>query len=315
MNTPKSKILFVDDESQILETLKLVFRGWNIATTTSAKEALKLLQSETFSVIVSDQRMPEMTGVEFLKEAKKLSPKSVRILLTGYSELDNVIDAINSGEVYRFISKPWDNDKLKETVETACKIAELDSDLKEEVEKAKGKKTETVPDSDVELLFIDKLDSHLQGYKSLFEGTYTCHTAQTIEAAYTILAEHKAIGVVACDSTLASSKGTIFLTALRTMYPDLVTIFMSDSKDAQEAIRLINDGQIFRYLVKPFPRDVFRQTIEEAIAKHVAYQANPMSNIKRKEDEVLQSGPVQSQMPLNDFLADIRSKVSSKKSY
>ncbi len=315
MNTPKSKILFVDDEPQILETLKLVFRGCNIATSTSAKEALKLLQSEPFAVIVSDQRMPEMTGVEFLKEAKKLSPKSVRILLTGYSELDNVIEAINSGEVYRFISKPWDNDKLKETVETACKIAELDADLKQEVEKAKGKKAQTKPDAEVELLFIDKLDSHLQGYKSLFEDIYTCHTAQTIEQAYQILAEHKAIGVVACDSTLASSKGTIFLTALRTMYPDLVTIFMSDSKDAQEAIKLINDGQIFRYLVKPFPRDVFRETIEDAISKHKAYQENPMNNIKRKEDEVLQSGPVQSQMPLNDFLADIRSKVGAKKSY
>ncbi|MGQ9806690.1 MAG: response regulator [Chlorobiales bacterium] len=315
MNTPKSKILFVDDELQILETLKLVFRGWNIATTTSAKDALKLLQSETFGVIVSDQRMPEMTGVEFLKEAKKLSPKSVRILLTGYSELDNVIDAINSGEVYRFISKPWDNDKLKETVETACKIAELETDLKQEIEKAKGKKTDTVRTENVELLFIDKLDSHLQGYKSLFEDTYTCHTSRTIEEAYTILAEHKGIGVVACDSTLASSKGIIFLTAIRTMYPDLVTIFMSDSKDAQEAIKLINDGQIFRYLVKPFPRDVFRQTIQEAIDKHTAYQENPHNNIKRKEDEVLQSGPVQSQMPLNDFLTDIRRKFSLKKSY
>ncbi len=103
--------------------------------------------------------------------------------------------------------------------------------------------------------------------------------------------------------------------AIRTMYPDLVTIFMSDSKDAQEAIKLINEGQIFRYLVKPFPRDVFRETIEAAVAKHKAYQDNPLSNIKRKEDEVLQSGPVQSQMPLNDFLADIRSKVGTKKSY
>jgi DNA-binding NtrC family response regulator len=315
MNTPKSKILFVDDELQILETLKLVFRGWNIATTTSAKEALTLLQSETFGVIVSDQRMPEMTGVEFLKEAKKISPKSVRILLTGYSELDNVIDAINSGEVYRFINKPWDNDKLKETIETACKIAELDTDLKQEVEKAKGKKTDTVRGENVELLFIDKLDSHLQGYKSLFEDTYTCHTSQTIEEAYTVLAEHKGIGVVACDSTLTSSKGAIFLTAIRSMYPDLVTIFMSDSKDAQEAIKLINDGQVFRYLIKPFPRDVFRQTIQEAVDKYTAYQENPHNNIKHKEDEVLQSGPVQSQMPLNDFLADIRSKVGTKKSY
>ncbi len=315
MNTPKSKILFVDDEPQILETLKLVFRGWNIKTTTSAKEALKLLQSETFSVIVSDQRMPEMTGVEFLKEAKALSPKSVRILLTGYSELDNVIESINSGEVYRFITKPWDNDKLKETVETACKIAELDADLKEEVEKAKGKRDAKKVDSAVEILFIDKLESHLSGYKSLFEDAYTCHIAQTIEAAYEILAEHKAIGVVACDSTLASSKGTIFLTAIRTMYPDVVTIFMSDSKDAQEAIRLINDGQIFRYLVKPFPRDVFRQTIEDAIAKHKEYQHNPMSNLKRKEDEVMQAAPVKAQLPLNDFLADIRSKVGAKKSY
>jgi DNA-binding NtrC family response regulator len=315
MSIPKSKLLFVDDEPQILETLKLVFRGWNITTTTSAKEALKLLQTQTFNVIVSDQRMPEMTGVEFLKETKALSPKSIRILLTGYSELDNVIESINSGEVYRFITKPWDNNKLKETIETACKIAELDTDLKEEVEKAKGKKEKTVSDGDVELLFIDKLDSHLQGYKSLFESAYTCHTAKTIEEAYTLLADNKAIGVVACDSTLASSKGTIFLTAIRRMYPDLVTIFMSDSKDVQEAIRLINDGQIFRYLVKPFPRDVFRETIEDAVAKHKAYQDNPLNNIKRKEDKVMQSAPVQVQLPLNDFLDDIRRQVSTKKSY
>lgn len=315
MNTPKPKILFVDDESQILETLKLVFRGWNIATTTSAKDALKLLQSETFGVIVSDQRMPEMTGVEFLKEAKKISPNSIRILLTGYSELDNVIEAINSGEVYRFISKPWDNDKLKETIETACKIAELETNLKQEIETARGQTAQPEQKHTVELLFIDKLASHLQGYKSLFEGTYTCHTAQIIEDAYKILADHKAIGVIACDSTLTSSKGLIFLTAIRTMYPDLVTIFMSDSKDAQEAIRLINDGQIFRYLVKPFPRDVFRQAIEEAVDKHTAYKTNPLNNLKRNEDTVLQAPPVEEKMPLNDFLTDIRRRFSQKKSY
>ncbi len=311
MNTPKSKILFVDDEPQILETMKLIFRGWHIATTTSPKDALQRLQSEPFGVIVSDQRMPEMTGVELLKEAKKLSPKSVRILLTGYSELNNIIEAINSGEVYRFIIKPWDNEKLKATILNACKIAELYVDSREEVERAQHQ----LADQSVELLFIDRLDSHLQGYKSLFENIYTCHFAQTLEEAYHILAEHKAIGVVACDSTLASTKGAIFLAALRTMYPDLVIIFMSDSKDAQEAIRLINDGQIFRYLVKPFPRSAFRETIEAAIALHKSYRENPLNNIKRREDKVLQSGPVQSQMPLNDFLADIRNKVSAKKFY
>jgi DNA-binding NtrC family response regulator len=310
MNKPESRILFVDDEPKILETLSLVFRGWHFKTAVGAKAALSLFESEEFGVVVSDQRMPEMTGVEFLKKVREQSPSTVRILLTGYSDMDSVLDSINSGEVYRFINKPWDNEKLKETVQTACKMFELNAELKDDV----SSKGTTVPLEKIKILFIDKFTAHLQGYKSLYDAKHQVYTAQALDAALDILNEN-AIGVLACDSTLVTEAGAEFLAAVCDRFPDTVTIFMSDSKDSNEAIRLINDGQIFRYLTKPFPRADFTAAVDAALARHKEFLANPHRNIKRQESQILQSKPSATTMPLNDFLTDIRSKMKTKRAY
>ena len=95
-------ILIIDDERDNLEALKRMLRGqYDVSTTESPFDALRLIQSKLFHVIVSDQRMPEMTGVEFLEKAKKLSPLSTRILLTGYTDIESVIESINRGQIYR----------------------------------------------------------------------------------------------------------------------------------------------------------------------------------------------------------------------
>jgi two-component system, sensor histidine kinase and response regulator len=113
-------ILIVDDEKDNLEALQRLLRSsYAVTTALSPFEALRLLQKNQFHVIISDQRMPEMTGVELLEKAKKLSPGSTRVLLTGFTEIESVIDAINRGNIYRYIAKPWDPEDLKLTIRQA----------------------------------------------------------------------------------------------------------------------------------------------------------------------------------------------------
>jgi len=120
-------LLFVDDEENILNSLKRLFRreGYNILTAKNATEALKLLEDNPVSLILSDQRMPGMSGVEFLKQVKEKYPDIIRMILTGYADINAAVEAINQGEVYRFITKPWNEEDLKATIHSALKHYEL----------------------------------------------------------------------------------------------------------------------------------------------------------------------------------------------
>lgn len=114
------KILIVDDEPANLRVLERIFRhSYNVITAASGVEALGLLEQQDFALIVTDQRMPGMTGIELLKRTANLRPHMVRIILTGYTDVEALVDAINCGQVYKYISKPWVNDDLKLTVERA----------------------------------------------------------------------------------------------------------------------------------------------------------------------------------------------------
>lgn len=128
----KHKILCVDDEPDNVDALERLFRKkYDVLKATSGDEALKLLKEDIPAVIVSDQRMPGMTGVEFLAKSMKHAPNAVRILLTGYTDIESVIDAINSGQVYRYVTKPWDPVDFANTVEKAVERYEMSEELKE----------------------------------------------------------------------------------------------------------------------------------------------------------------------------------------
>jgi signal transduction histidine kinase len=115
-NPENPKILIVDDETEVLNSLAdLLRKDFYIFATSDAEEAVRLLGSHhMFSVVISDQRMPVMTGVELLAKVAKTSPDTARILLTGYADIDAVIEAVNEGQIVRYITKPWDADKLLE---------------------------------------------------------------------------------------------------------------------------------------------------------------------------------------------------------
>ncbi len=111
---PPLSVLCVDDERNILASLRRLLRpqGYAIHTAESAAEALVLLEGTPVDLIISDMRMPEMNGAEFLSRARARWPASIRVLLTGYADLSSTIEAINRGEIHRFISKPWDDEQL-----------------------------------------------------------------------------------------------------------------------------------------------------------------------------------------------------------
>lgn len=114
------KILIVDDEPVNLRTLSRLLRAnYEVVTAESGNEALKRLQQHNVALLISDQRMPGMTGIELMKRTVTLRPQMVKILLTGYTDVDALIESINCGLVYRYLTKPWNNDDLKLTVARA----------------------------------------------------------------------------------------------------------------------------------------------------------------------------------------------------
>jgi DNA-binding NtrC family response regulator len=114
------KILIVDDEPANLRTLARLFReDYEVLTAASGDEALALLGQHDVALLITDQRMPGMTGIELLKKTVALRPRMVRIILTGYTDVDALVEAINCGQVYRYVAKPWNNEDLRLTVKRA----------------------------------------------------------------------------------------------------------------------------------------------------------------------------------------------------
>ena len=114
------KILIVDDEASNLRALERLFRTeYDVLTAGSGADALSLLEHHDMALLIADQRMPEMSGVELMQRTARLRPHMVRMLLTGYTDVDSLIEAINTGHVYKYIPKPWNNDDLLLTVARA----------------------------------------------------------------------------------------------------------------------------------------------------------------------------------------------------
>ncbi|WP_432715244.1 response regulator [Sphingobacterium faecium] len=120
---PKITVLYVDDEENNLVSFKATFRfKYKIFTALSGAEAIDIVKKNSIDIIVTDQRMPEMTGVELLEEIIDIAPEPMRILLTGYTDMAAVIDAVNKGKIFHYLNKPWSEEELDETINRAYDI-------------------------------------------------------------------------------------------------------------------------------------------------------------------------------------------------
>ena len=124
----QGKVLFVDDEENILVSLRRLMRKQPLQCffASSAEEGLRVLEEEKIDVIISDMRMPNMNGAEFLTKCKERWPKTMRVLLTGHADIGATITALNRGGIYRYLSKPWDDQELLETIEQGLRIGRLE---------------------------------------------------------------------------------------------------------------------------------------------------------------------------------------------
>ncbi len=269
----KAHLLFVDDEERIVNLLRTMFRGqYEVHTATSGQQALEIIAAHHIDVIVSDQRMPGMAGIELLSEVRKRSPATMRILLTGYSDLTAIVGSVNDGEVFRFINKPWDHEEIKGIIaaaaEAACETADV---IEQAFEPAP---TEADERERPELLLLDDSSGDRQAMEQIVSQIYTIHGASSIPAALKIL-EESDIGVIVAEARVGGSDTGELLRILKQHYPSITTVILTKSADADLVIKLINGAQIFRFATKPIRAGSFQLAISAAMREHLRLRANP----------------------------------------
>lgn len=283
----KGRLLFVDDEVPILNSMKALFRHeYDVAVATGGREALQIIREHAPHVIVCDQRMPQMQGVDLLRMVKKISPETMRILLTGYADRDAVIGSINKGEVFRFVNKPWDNNELYNIVSQAAGIARQQIN-------ASASSTAPVNDDahavrEASVLVIEDDPAIREMLKSILTRRYKVHLAGDLKSALGIL-QTTEVGVVVSEMTIGSMDITGLIKALKRHHPNIVTIVMTSRTDAMAVIDLINQGQIFRFLTKPVKPGICLLTMQASMERYRRYRANPALTTRVQVEETTES--------------------------
>lgn len=288
-NSSKPKLLFVDDEERILNTVRALFRSkYEVVTTTDGNEALSLLRQHHFELIVSDQRMPIMKGVELLRQAKLISPNTVRILLTGFSDLADLIGSINDGEIFRFVSKPWVNDELQQIVAEGVNVgialaAESFHSRSQELPKY-------VEPSPSDIIIING-DTAMYGLVTGLLPTCNVHPAKNHAEALRIMTEHE-IAIVVSSMDGDHKADTEFFAMLKREHPQITSIIIAPSGDSEALVSLINHARVFRYMFKPLKTGLLNVYLNSALKEYTKFKAEPHLLKQQKPQESRDAEPL-----------------------
>jgi serine/threonine-protein kinase len=262
LRTSRARILFVDDEPRVLVALKAIFRSeYQVITANGGAEAIELIRHQAVDVIVSDQRMPGITGLQVLRTARELQPRAIRLLLTGYSDLNAIVGSINEGEIFRFVSKPWSNEKLRDTLASAVDAASLDlpATAQNDISSAGADSSRSA----VGALILDDDPQTLDALRRALEVDRSIYCATNLDEAIALL-ERQRIGILVTEQTVGGESVTALLSALRQNHPALVAIVLTSQIDAAHSIDFINFAQVFRLLRKPVGDSLLRGTVNLA---------------------------------------------------
>ncbi|MCC7485162.1 MAG: protein kinase [Burkholderiales bacterium] len=295
----KARIVFVDDEERILTALKSIFRSnYHVFTATNGAQALEFITKFRAHVVVSDQRMPEMTGVQLLRQLKDAAPNTVRILLTGYSDLASIVGSINEGEVFRFVSKPWDNREIQKIVAEAVAIAC-------ELQEAAAAPVAAADRMSAGILVIDPGDEVFRSVRQLYAATCPVLHATDLDEAFKVLADRE-IALILADIESARDEAIATFKLLKQDHPEILTIVITEASDSELVIELINQAQIFRFLNKPVNLKLLAQHVQLALARYQSFKQAP---------QLLQQHKV-AQARVGESLAEkIRGKLGSLRSW
>ncbi len=328
---PKLKILFVDDEPHILEALSQLFDSmYDVHTANSGAEAIEYVrQTPDIAIVVSDQRMPQMKGIDVLKAIKEISPDTVRILLTGYADADAILDSVNVGEVFRYIKKPWSTEQIREVMSLAAMTYTTRKQAKSSAPKPTAPPPTPQPvntitaameqllkQKSVEENFFNKLsDTHkassteevferaflgksgkpkilvvddeqgvLVALSQLLSDEYEVITCQSADEAVKLLEQDSFVTLLLTDQRMPKKTGTELLIDSRSIAPLVPKVLITAYTDVEDVIRLINEGQIFRYIQKPWNPEKLRETITEAVMLYKHQITSHLSSRVDSED-------------------------------
>jgi len=305
----KPTILFVDDEERILRSLKMLFLGkYNIKTTTDANEALEILKNEKVHVVISDQRMPIMMGVDFLRQASQIAPHAMRLLLTGYSDLAAIVGSVNEGEIYRYVNKPWKADELKTLVAEAADIAIRLLDKPIEIPEKKVKKNPQ------ELFGVLVLDSdttiHHTVKKICVNNSAAVYCSSNIEHAFQILSE-KEIAVMISEIVIEGQDVSPAIKTLKQYNPNILTIVLTSFQDTKSLIELINQGQVYRFLPKPAHDGLLGKSLQAALQRYQLLCNAPQLLMRHKVEQSTQPVTNTISDKVMNYLKKIRDRNTS----
>lgn len=290
MDTQRPVIMFIDDEPRVLKSMRAMFRrDYEVHLADSGAAALEILGNHDIDVVVSDQRMPEMTGVEVLTEIKNRSPKTVRILLTGYADLSAVEASMNDAEVFKYLMKPCPADEVRGAVQAGLELAGDSESLGGVVTVAEAPRSNVtslkpslkpVIAPVIQDVPVDKRTESVQvlllsSDKALADGVVKAcpanklHHAPTLKGALELIQKHP-IGVMITDMAIDEKEVNVLGAAVRRVTPEMVLVLASDQSDASVLIKLINSGQVFRFLLKPLQLGQCKIWIASALRKFVA---------------------------------------------
>jgi response regulator RpfG family c-di-GMP phosphodiesterase len=261
MNKPT--LLLVDDEERILRSLRMLFfTGYNVRMTTDANEAIRILKNEQVHVIVSDQRMPVMQGAELLRIAREVSPATMRILLTGYSDFEASVATVNEGEVFRYLLKPWTADEVKQVVAEAAAIAEVSLVAQQPAEQA----ADAVQKKKPRVLIMDHDEATIQAVREILQDRCEIIRAADVQHALEVLAQQD-VAVVVADLTLGETSVANVLKTLKRFNPQTQSIVVTSMNDTARLVELINQAQISRYLPKPLLKSLLARNLEYVLER------------------------------------------------
>lgn len=278
-------IVLVDDEERILRSLRMLFRGRaEVLCTTRGAEAIDWVRQRKVHVVVSDQRMPGMTGVEVLREVARVSPSTMRILLTGYADIDAVTASVNEGEIFRFLEKPWDAEKLVSSVMRAAAIAARGLERTLETNPPPGLAMPIRSGAVAHALVLDGAGGVANLVRQIVPESIRVSVAPDIEAALGELVTHDVAVIIA---VLSSDGGDVVdaIKQLKKLRPATLVIAISPLRDSRLTIGLINEGQIFRFLLAPPGRELLRRCLVSALERHAQLRLEPMLAQRHEVEE------------------------------
>jgi serine/threonine-protein kinase len=276
-----TNILIVDDEPRIVRTIaRLLKPNYQTFLAYHAEEALNIIRKNRIHVVVSDQRMPNMTGVELLSKIKEISTNTMRILLTGYSDLNAVTQSVNDGEIFRYITKPWNNTELINTIRQAAQISvDLFNSTRASVTANTAGKTNIVVSSSQQSLTDD-----IQGLMGRRSNIITLNSSMAVMER---LANNGGQILVA-DISNSTQEEITAIKKVKATHPQVLSVVITDNSDSQHLISLINEGQIYRYLTKPYTLGQLKLYLMSSIRYQSKLQSNPQLLARHKVEEISQ---------------------------